>query len=290
MQEYNKTLELKIEERTKEIQKANAELEEINKELDDFTYIVSHDLKEPLRSINAFTKFVLEDCKDKISQDDLYYLERIKDNTNRMHTLIEDLLEVSHIDRKKNPFEKVDGNRIIEEIKARMEFVFKQKKVQLEIKGERLPVIFCDRVRITEVFANLISNAIKFADKDPVKIEVGYQEEGVFYKFHIKDNGPGIEEKYFDKIFQIFQRLGRKEDSEGTGAGLTIVKKIVEMHKGRVWIESVVGEGAVFYFTIPKDREYILGGKKIGEILIEKNLVTEEQVKEALKLQEKRKG
>lgn len=102
--------------------------------------------------------------------------------------------------------------------------------------------------------ANLISNAVKFADKDPPRVEIGWSENEDFYEFYVKDNGPGIDEQYFDKIFGIFQRLGRREDYEGTGVGLTIAKKIVEIHNGKIWVESKVGEGATFYFTIPKKK------------------------------------
>ncbi len=277
------TVEKQVEMRMLKFMEA---LESKNKELDEFTYIVSHDLKEPLRSINAFCNFVREDCKEKLDKDNLYYLERIKGNAVLMQKLIDDLLELSRIDRKKNPYEEADTERFIEEVKLRMEHTLKTKNVQIDII-DNLPKVFCDRVLLTEVFANLISNAVKFMDKVPGRLEIGCCEEGAFYKFYIKDNGPGIEEKYFDKIFQIFQRLGKRDDYEGSGIGLTIVRKIVEMHKGKVWVESKVGEGAVFYFTIPKGKEYILEKKKIGEILVAKNLVTEEQVKKALEEQKK---
>jgi len=259
-------------------------LEDINKELDDFTYIVSHDLKEPLRSIDAYSKFVMDDYCGKIGEEGKHYLERIRANAERMKKLIDDLLELSRLKRKGSTIEEVETEKLISEVKARLEYTIKEKGVEIIIKN-KLPKIFCDSVRLTEVFFNLISNAIKFNDKQKPVIEIGCEDKGGFYEFYVKDNGIGIKEEYFDKIFEIFQRLGKREDSEGTGAGLTIVKKIVQMHKGKAWVESKTGEGSVFYFTIPKEKSALLGEKLIGEILVEEKLVTEEEIEKALEHQ-----
>jgi PAS domain S-box-containing protein len=223
----------------------------INKELDDFTYIVSHDLKEPLRSIDAFSKFIEYDYKAVLPAEGNEYIGRIRANVTRMQTLIDDLLEVSRIDRKKNPLEETDVAGLISEVKARLEFSIKEKNARISI-ATVLPLVVADRVRLLEAFHNLISNAIKYNDKPEPRIDIGCEDKGAVWEFFVKDNGPGIEEQYFEKIFQIFQRLGHRDDKEGSGAGLTIVKKIVEMHKGRIWVGSRVGEGTTFYFTIPK--------------------------------------
>ncbi|MCK4821372.1 PAS domain-containing sensor histidine kinase, partial [bacterium] len=138
------------------------------------------------------------------------------------------------------------------EVKLRLEYAIKEKNAQM-IVSDKLPKVFCDRIRLTEVFVNLISNAIKFNDNPNPRIEIGSSLKGNFNEFYVKDNGPGIEERYFDKIFEIFQRLARSEEYEGTGAGLAIVKKIVQVHKGKIWLESKIGEGTTFYFTIPKE-------------------------------------
>ncbi|MEW6087192.1 MAG: ATP-binding protein [bacterium] len=278
--EERKKIEDKLIEYTKKI-------EDINKELDDFTYIVSHDLKEPLRSINAFAKFVTADYKDKLDEEGRNYLERIQANAVIMQKLIEDLLEISRLERRKNPFEDANTGNMLNEIKIRMEHTLTEKKVEMVI-SEKMPVVFCDRVRVTEVFANLISNAVKYSDKTHPRVEVGYKDTVAFYEFYVKDNGPGIPEEYHEKIFKIFQRLGKKEEHEGTGVGLTIAKKIVEMHKGRIWVESKVGEGTVFFFTIPKSRDVILGKKKLGEILVEKKIVDGDTIKKVLEEQKKR--
>ena len=261
-------------------------LEDVNKELNDFTYIVSHDLKEPLRSIDAYAKFIVDDYHDKFGEEGKHDIERIRANTERMKKLIDDLLELSRLKRRGSTIEEVETEELIGEVKMRLEYAIKQKGVEIVIKN-KLPKIFCDRVRLTEVFLNLISNAIKFDDKQKPIIEIGCNDKGGFYEFYVKDNGIGIKEEYFDKIFEIFQRLGKREDVEGTGAGLTIAKKIVQMHRGKIWLESKTGEGSTFYFTIPKEKSIIVGKKLIGEILIEKKLLTEEDMKKALEEQQR---
>jgi len=262
----------KIEEKIKNY---SIELEKSNRELDDFTFIISHDLKEPLRSIDAFSGFVLDDYKDKLDEEGKNYLERIRVNANRMQELIEDLLDISRIERKQNPFEEIETGELVNEIKLRLEYAIKEKNLEL-IVSDNLPKIFCDRVRLTEVFANLVSNAIKFNDKPKPVIEIGCSKKDCFYEFYVKDNGPGIDERYFEKIFEIFQRLGHRETTEGTGVGLTIAKKIVQMHKGKIWVESKVGEGTTFYFTIPIKAELIQG------TVTKESLFTKEEVQKVI--------
>ncbi|MFH2137492.1 MAG: ATP-binding protein [Candidatus Omnitrophota bacterium] len=260
-------------------------LEAINKELDDFTYIISHDLKEPLRSIDSFSGFLLEDYQDKLGKEGKHYLERIIVNVGTMQRLIDNLLAISSIEHKDNPFVFVDSGRIIDKARDRLEYIIKETKAEINI-CEGLPEITCDNVRVEEVFYNLILNAINFSDKNKPVVEIGGRKNDQVYEFYVKDNGPGIEEKYFEKIFGIFQRIGDKKDVEGTGAGLAIVKKIVEIHRGKIWVESVPGQGAVFYFTIPVNVDKLTKRKRLGEILIEKNLVTEGDVYAALEEQE----
>jgi len=148
-----------------------------------------------------------------------------------------------------------------------------------------MPTIVCDRIKLTEVFLNLINNAIKFSSKQKEKpvVEVEYTENDDAYQFSVKDNGIGIDPKYHDQIFGIFKRLHTSDEYEGTGAGLGIVKRVIEDHGGRIWVESEPGQGATFCFTIPKDLSK--KKKKIGEILIEDGLITEEKLKEELKKQ-----
>ena len=236
---------------TNDLKIARNKLEGINKELDDFTYIVSHDLKEPLRGVRAFTKLLIEDYSKKFDKEGKEYLKTILDSGARMTRLIEDLLNLSRIGRIKNVEPGVDLNEVFSDVQKNLVYSLEEKKVDLKI-AKKFPKVTCDRIRISEVFSNLISNAIKYS-KNNVKpvIEIGYQEKGKFYEFYVKDNGIGVEKEYYDRVFQIFQRLHGKGEHEGTGAGLTIVKKIVENHGGKIWVDSKVDEGSTFYFTIP---------------------------------------
>ena len=234
----------------KSLEEYSEKLKRSNKDLSDFTYIVSHDLKEPLRNIDAFSRFFMEDCKKGEYGKGHENIDRIRANVSRMQDLIDNLLELSRLDRKENPFEMIGSKDLVQEGIARCEYAMETSDAKVEING-KLPQIYCDRVRISEVFANLISNAIKFKGKEKPHIEIGCKEDEAFYEFYVKDNGCGMDKKDFDRIFDIFIRLGTKEDSRGTGIGLTIVKKIIEMHGGKIHLESDPGKGTTFYFTIP---------------------------------------
>jgi len=248
-------LENKVTERTVQLAEANEALGRTNKELDDFTYIVSHDLKEPLRGVKAFAKLLVEDYSGKLDDEGKEYLKTISDSSARMTRLIEDLLNLSRIARQKNIEPGIDLNEVLSDVKKNLVYALEERKVELTIKPD-FPKVTCDKIRISEVFSNLVSNAIKYTKKDirPV-IEIGWSDKKDLYEFYVKDNGIGIEKQYYDKIFQIFQRLHAKGEYEGTGAGLTIVKKIVENHGGKIWVESEVGRGSAFYFTLPKIAE-----------------------------------
>jgi signal transduction histidine kinase len=252
LKELYTNLENKVKERTAQLAEANEALGRINKELDDFTYIVSHDLKEPLRGVKAFTKLLIEDYSSKLDNEAKEYLKAASESSTRMTRLIEDLLNLSRIGRIRNIEPNVDLNEVISDVKKNLAYSLEEKNVDLKL-AEDFPKLTCDRIRMQEVFTNLISNAIKYSKKGvrPV-IDVGYSDKENFYEFYVKDNGIGIEKEYYDRVFQIFQRLHAKGEYEGTGAGLTIVKKIVESHGGKIWLESEVGSGTTFYFTLPK--------------------------------------
>ncbi|MFA4992329.1 MAG: ATP-binding protein, partial [Candidatus Omnitrophota bacterium] len=247
-------LENKVKERTAQLAEANEALARTNKELDDFTYIVSHDLKEPLRGVKAFTKLLLEDYSAGLDDEGKQHLRTISDSSARMTRLIEDLLNLSRIGRIKNMDQGINLNEVLSDVGKNLVYALEERKADLKIRPD-FPKVTCDRIRISEVFSNLVSNAIKYTKKDtrPV-IEIGWADKGGFFEFYVKDNGIGIEKQYHDKIFQIFQRLHARDEYEGTGAGLTIVKKIVENHSGRIWVESEPGKGSVFYFTLPKSQ------------------------------------
>jgi light-regulated signal transduction histidine kinase (bacteriophytochrome) len=227
------------------------EIESRNKELDEFTYVVSHDLKEPLISIEGFSKILLKDYQDTVDQEGKEYLATVVQATNHMKYLIDDLLTLSRVGHVKESVELVSCGDVVMEILHDIQFTLRAKNVAVNVEPN-MPQVRYNRTQLGMVFRNLISNAMKFNDKPQPTIDISIRDEGGQYVLSVRDNGIGIDERYYDRIFMIFQRLQRKEDYEGTGAGLTIVKKIVESHHGRIWVDSVVGEGTTFSFTIPK--------------------------------------
>ncbi|HKV07749.1 MAG TPA: ATP-binding protein, partial [Thermoanaerobaculia bacterium] len=257
LQRAKELLEDRVRERTLELEKRNEELHQSNKELDDFAYIASHDLKEPLRGIHNFSTFLLEDYADKLDEDGRGKLETLTRLTRRMESLIDSLLHFSRLGRVDLAIDQVDLNAIVREAVDSLDINLKEAGIELRIP-RRLPTVRADRARVGEIFYNLIVNAMKYNDKEKKWIEVGYldPEEGHPPVFYIRDNGIGIQEKHFDSVFRIFKRLhARDKYGGGTGAGLTIVKKIVERHSGRIWVESAYGEGTTFYFTLEEDRD-----------------------------------
>lgn len=240
----------KIKQNELNLKRSNSLLRRSNQELDDFTYIVSHDLKEPLRGISNFCQYLMEDYSRQLDKKACHYLDVIKKSSARMKKLIDDLLKLSHVRRKSNSSEELNLNRALKEIIQNMEPAIKEKKVKIKIQKD-LPTITCDSLRYKQVFYNLVNNAIKYADKAKPYIKIGWRQTPAEHIFTIKDNGPGISKEDYDKIFTIFRRL-HHDKNEGTGAGLTIVKTIVESHGGRIWVESELGHGSVFYFTCPK--------------------------------------
>jgi len=230
------------------------QLESANKELNDFAHIVSHDLKAPLRGIKTLANWISTDYADKFDQAGREQIDLLLGRVDRMHNLIDGILRYSRLGRVKEEKTKVDLNELVPNI---IDLIAPPESITITIEDE-LPVIECEKTRITQVFQNLLSNAVKYMDKPQGQIRIGCVQEDGFWKFSVADNGPGIEEKYFEKIFQIFQTLSTRDEVESTGIGLTLVKKIVQMYGGRIWVESKIGEGSAFFFTLPK-RE--MGGK-----------------------------
>jgi len=227
------------------------EIEERNKELDDFTYVVSHDLKEPLITIEGYSKILLKDYNAALDQDGKEYLETVVQSSGHMKNLIDDLLTLSRLGHVKEAAEVVSSGEVVMDVVHDIQFTLHERNALVEVTTE-LPEVRYNRTQLGIVFRNLIANAVKFNDKPQPKVEISAREEKQDYVFSVKDNGIGIEERYFERIFMIFQRLHRKEEFRGTGAGLTIVKKIVENHHGRIWVNSTLGEGTTFSFTIPR--------------------------------------
>ncbi len=232
-----------------------SDLERSNRELDDFAYIASHDLKEPLRGLFNHATFLLEDYQDKIDADGVRRLNRLGQLCQRMERLINELLYFSRLGRADLAVQEADPNAIIAEIQQMMETLVAEKPTRIVVP-RALPPIVCDKTRVTEVFRNLMTNAVKYNDNADRLIEVGFLEtvdtperieENVFY---VRDNGVGIAPEFHQVIFRIFKRLHGTADSNSTGVGLTFVKKIVEAHGGRIWLESEPGRGTTFYFNL----------------------------------------
>ena len=227
------------------------EVEIINKELKDFAYIVSHDLKAPLRAISTLANWITTDYSDKLDDDGKEQLELLIRRAGRMHSLINGILEYSKVGRIKEERTRVDINQLVMEV---IDMLAPPKHITITIEN-KLPLLLCERTRITEVFQNLISNAITYMNKPEGLIRIACVEDYGYWKFSISDNGPGIKEIYFDRIFQIFQTLSPRDEHESTGVGLTLVKKIITMYGGNIRVESEIDKGSTFFFTLPKSEE-----------------------------------
>jgi PAS domain S-box-containing protein len=242
---------LEVEERiTGELEEKTEELSQSNEELNAFVYNVSHDLKAPVVSLQGFSSLLMKDYEDRLDEDGKMYIERIQKNSERMALLIDNLLELSRIGRMKGQEELVNISDIISDVVDGLAPQLEEKGTRLTVK-DGMPTVRCDRTRMEQIFANLISNANKFMgedNQDPT-IEVGCDDKDSCHTFYVRDNGIGIDEEYHDKIFQIFQRLDDIE-TEGTGVGLAIVKKIVESFGGRIWVDSAKGKGTTVYFIM----------------------------------------
>jgi light-regulated signal transduction histidine kinase (bacteriophytochrome) len=230
----------------------NFELQRSNEELDSFAYIASHDLKEPLRGIHNYANFLMEDYGETLNDDGVAKLQTLVRLTQRMENLIESLLHFSRLGRAELMRKTVNLDELVQQAIATLTIARSQSEVEFRIR-QPLPSIPCDRAQVNELFTNLIGNAIKYNDKAQKWIEIGFLTPSPLQPptFYVRDNGIGIPHKHLDKIFQIFRRLhGRDDFGGGTGAGLTIARKIVERHGGRIWVESTPGRGSTFYFTL----------------------------------------
>lgn len=227
-------------------------LKRSNQELDDFAYIASHDLKEPIRGVTNNALFVLEDRSETLDEGVRKRLNRMVYLCKRMEQLIDDLLYFSRLGRQDLAMRKVNLNHMIEDIALMMETALQEKHAEIQIPIP-LPSIICDVPRVTEVFRNLITNGVKYNQSERKIIEIGLTPESTDVRqvFYVKDNGIGIETKFYDDIFRIFKRLNEEDDTtKGSGVGLTFVKKIIERHGGSIWLDSTPNLGTCFYFTL----------------------------------------
>ncbi len=225
-------------------------LASINQELGDFAYVVSHDLKAPLRAIKTLAEWLCADYQDKLDAPGRENLQLLGSRVDRMQNLIDGVLQYSRVGRTEQGTAPVALDHVVPEI---VDNLGVPEHITIQIAPD-LPTVEGDLTRITQVFQNLLSNAIKYMDKPQGKIAVAWEEADGFWKFRVADNGPGIEQRHFERIFKLFQTLGARDSQESTGVGLTIAKKVVEMYGGKIWVESEVGKGSTFFFTLPRRR------------------------------------
>jgi signal transduction histidine kinase len=243
--DLNETLESRVIERTRALENAN-------KELESFSYSVSHDLRAPLRAVSGFSNVLLEKHSDALTGEGQHYVNRIVKGSHRMSELIDDMLNLSRIGRKSLEKQFVEINLLIEKIFEGLSKEIKNRKIEFNLN--KCPKVLCDKKLMRNVFTNLLSNAIKFTRTQEVAtIRTGlFEEDTNKFTFFIKDNGIGFDMKYAEKLFTPFQRLHSEADFEGTGIGLVIVKRIINKHGGEVWVDSKKNKGTTFYFTLLK--------------------------------------
>ena len=246
-----KKIEIKAKERAIRVsEKLNDALSAKNQQLDHFAYVASHDLQEPLRTVSNYLEIYQEDFPDKIEGEAVMYFEFINSAVDRMRNLISGLLSFSRLGTS-GKTENIDLNETIAKIKDDFSAVVEERNITIE--SDTLPVIEGYKIEIKQLFQNLISNGIKFTEPNtPPHIKISFDESENFYNFHIKDNGIGIPNKDFEKIFDMFSRLHSTKDYEGQGIGLAFCKKIVELHQGKIWATSDYGKGSIIHFTIKK--------------------------------------
>lgn len=233
-----------------------AELEAANKELEAFSYSVSHDLRAPLRAIDGFSRILIEEYAPQLVPEALRYLQLVRDNTRQMGNLVDDLLAFSRLSRQPLKVQHVEPTILVRHVLEDLRNEQEGRRIEVSI-GD-LPSCQADPALLKQVWVNLLSNAIKYTRKrDTARIEIGYQKTGEEQVYFVQDNGVGFDMRYAAKLFGVFQRLHRVEEYEGTGVGLAIVQRIIQRHGGRVWVEAEVDKGTIFYFTI--------GGEKTND-------------------------
>jgi light-regulated signal transduction histidine kinase (bacteriophytochrome) len=232
-----------------------AELEAANRELEAFSYSVSHDLRAPLRAVNGFAGIVLEDFSSQLPEEGKRYLERIRNGGQRMGELIDDLLAFSRLSRQSVNRQNVDTAGLVQTVLSELKSQWDGRRI--EIKAGELPACHGDPALLKQVWVNLISNAVKYSrGRDPAMVEIGCEQKNDKDVYFVRDNGAGFDMQYANKLFGVFQRLHRADEFEGTGVGLAIVQRIVHRHGGAVWAEAEVNRGATFHFTLKGEANY----------------------------------
>jgi light-regulated signal transduction histidine kinase (bacteriophytochrome) len=246
LEKTNETLKVEIEDR----KRAGQELIRSNQDLQQFAYVASHDLQEPLRNIASCLQLLEQKYKNKLDADADQYIYYAVEGAVRMKALIQDLLTYSRVGTRGKPLQPIDCDQIISQTVRNLASAICEAGAL--VTHDSLPTIFGDRTQILQAFQNMIQNAVKFRTNEPPKVHVSAVKKVNEWIFSVKDNGIGIDSRHLDRIFIIFQRLHKRGQYEGTGMGLAIVKKVIERHGGRIWADSEPGKGTTFYFTIPE--------------------------------------
>jgi len=242
----------RLKEAEREVKRKGEELAQSNAELERFAYIASHDLQEPLRMVTSYTQLLAKRYAGKLDKEADEFIAYAVDGSNRMRALINDILAYSRIGTRGKPFEPTSVQTVLDDAIGNLEHAIKESGAV--ITHTSLPTVLVDGSQLLQVFQNLIGNAIKFRREGPPRVHVSAEKTETEWVFSVHDNGIGIDSKYFDRLFVMFQRLHGRSDYPGTGIGLALSKKIVERHGGRIWVESKLGEDTTFHFTIPTER------------------------------------
>ena len=251
----NKEMAFQIEEKGKradELVMINAELARSNAELEQFAYVATHDLQEPLRAVASCVQLLQKRYEGQLDERADEFITHAVDGTKRMQTLINDLLAYSRISTHAHVFESTNCEMVLHEALANLMVAIDESGAM--VTRDAMPMVSGDATQLTQLFQNLIGNALKFRGERPPKIHIGAVRRNGDWRFSVADNGIGMEPQHFERVFLVFQRLHTRKQYQGTGIGLAICKKVVERHGGRIWAESDAGEGATFYFTIPETK------------------------------------
>jgi PAS domain S-box-containing protein len=242
MRQLNASLEQRVAERTAELRRSLEEVEQ-------FAYVASHDLQEPLRMVTSFVQLLAQRYQNKFDAEAQQFISYAVEGAQRMKALIDDVLAYSRIGTQRKPYDAVDCNivlkRTLHDLQSRI------AASSAVVHADSLPLVLGDEFQVGQLFQNLLSNALKFRNEESPWVHISAKRDGGQWVFAICDKGIGIESQYFERIFQMFQRLHTRQEYPGTGVGLAICKKIVEQHGGRIWVESELGKGATFLFTLP---------------------------------------
>ena len=253
LKKLNEELELRVQERTAELKDANTNLLHSNRELEQFAYVASHDLQEPLRAINSYTQLLARKYQGNLDAKADKYIGYIVEGATRMQQLINDLLNFSRVGTQAKELEAIACEAVLSKVLSNLKVAIAESRTV--VTHDPLPTVMGDEIQLIQLFQNLIGNAVKFRREERLQVHISAVPRENEWVFSISDNGIGMESEYFERIFTLFQRLHSKSEYPGTGIGLAVCKKIVERHQGRIWVESTLGVGSTFHFTIPRTRQ-----------------------------------